>query len=35
MYFALIEIVHNGIVYIRKAVILLNVRNKYYILLYK
>ena len=31
MYIALFEIVHNCIVFNRKAVLLLNVRNKYYI----
>ena len=31
MYIARIEIVHNCIVFIRNAVLSLNVRNKYYI----
>ena len=31
MYIALIEIVHNCIVFIRNSVLSLNVRNKYYI----
>ena len=33
MYIALIEIVDNCIVFIRKAALLFNVRNKYYIII--